>query len=95
MVQGGPLAEINQHFQLALKSGQEPTFVQEYRIVTLLSSETPDTTTELLRVADEMRRAEDPLNPGRRSNICSAVYWRLGRKAETTVLSVLPPADHL
>jgi hypothetical protein len=94
-VRGRPLSEINPHFQLALKSGRERPFVQNLRVYALLWVETPETTAELLRVADEMRRAGDSLDADLRRRIASAVYSRLGRNDELTVLALLPPGDQL
>jgi hypothetical protein len=72
-VRGRPVEELNDHFQLALKTGRERAFVQDLRVSALLWNENPATMAELLRVADEMRRAGDPLDSERRRRILSRV----------------------
>jgi hypothetical protein len=94
-VQGRSVAEMNRHFALALKSGRERQFVQDFRVSALIWAETPESAAELLRVSDEMRRAGESLDYTMRRAICNQVYWQFGRKDEAKLLSLLPPGDHL
>lgn len=94
-VRGRTVREMNQHFDVALKSGRERPFVQNFRVSALIWAETPESMAELLRVADQMRRAGEALNSNLRSRICTEVYSRLGKKDESTLLAILPPGDHL
>lgn len=86
---------MNAHFRLALKSDRERQFVQEVRTSALLWNEGPETVAELLRVTDEIRRSGLALDFERRQRIFHAVYSRLGRRDEATLLALLPPGDHL
>ena len=94
-VRDRPVGEINQHFQLALKSGRERPYVQSMRVAALLWPDSPARQAELLRVADEMRRAGDMLAADYRARVSHEIYLRLGRTDETSVLALLPPAEHL
>jgi hypothetical protein len=94
-VQNRPLAEITHHFALALESRRERAYVQNLRIAALLWTYTRETAAELLRVADQMRKAGEPLATTSRRNICNAVYSRLGSEDEAAVLSALPLPDQL
>jgi hypothetical protein len=90
-----PLFELKPHFVLALSTGRERAFVQDLRVVTLLNTTDADAISELLRVADEMRRKGDALDLVQRKRILSEVYSGFGRRDETKLLALLSPADHL
>ena len=90
-----PLFEVRPYFVLALSSGRERAFVTTMRVTTLLAAKNLDATSELVRVADEMRRKGDVLDLSLRKNILWEAYTQMGRGDEIRLLSLLPPADHL
>jgi hypothetical protein len=94
-VQHRPLEELKERFRLALTSGRERAFVQRMRLAALKWHGTPEADLERVRVADEMRRNQEPLDLGSRLDIVRIAYSRMSANAETKLLAALPAADHL
>jgi len=93
--QGG-LSEANRHFSEALKNPKERQYVQKLRIAALLNSEDPDAGAELIRVADEMRRNHEVMQPDERQRIVENVYLEnFSLEQAERNLGAIPPADHL
>ena len=90
-----PIFEIKPYFVLALSSGRDRPFVTSMRVSTLLALRDVEATSELVRVADEMRRKGDALDLPLRKKILWEAYTQLGRSDEIKLLSLLPPPDHL
>jgi tetratricopeptide (TPR) repeat protein len=90
-----PVPEIRARFELALKPGRERDFVQEFRIYAYKWLDTPESDLELLRMADGMRRRQEPLASPLRSAIYNTVYATFKGPQEQDFLTVLPASDHL
>jgi hypothetical protein len=90
-----PLEEVKERFRIALTSGRERDFVQRTRLAALQWYGTREADIERVRVADEMRRNHEPLDPAYRLEIVTGNYPRWGREAEPALLAALPAADHL
>jgi tetratricopeptide (TPR) repeat protein len=68
---GGDFSEAVQHFQTAVATGRARPFVRELEIDGLLSRENAASGTELFRVANQMRLANEPLDADSRRQILS------------------------
>ena len=94
-VQHRPLEELRERFRIALTTGRERAYVQRTRLAALKWHGTREADVERVRVADEMRRNNEPVEMASRLEIVRDAYPRGGTDAEPAVLAVLPAADHL
>ena len=69
--------------------------MQRTRLAALNGTARREADIERVRVADEMRRNHEPLDPAYRLEIVTGNYPRWGREAEPALLAALPAADHL
>ncbi len=92
------LAEAKAHFQKAFESGREKEFVRDYQLAALQWDESVESTDELLRVINEMRKSNERLPLKDRNELFSRIYESFASANEQSmenILSVLPPAEHL
>ena len=83
------------HFRIALKAGREREFVRRTQMSALTLSKNLEGASERLRVADEMRRNQEPFDTDMRSGVFRAVYDAYGLENEQELLALLPARDHL
>jgi hypothetical protein len=94
-VQHRPVAEVKERFRIALTTGRERAYVQRTRLAALKWLGTREADVERVRVADEMRRNNEPVELASRLDIVRDAYPRGGTDAEPAMLAALPAADHL
>jgi len=94
-VQHRPLEELKERFRIALTSGRERAYVQRTRLAALKWLGTREADVERVRVADEMRRNNEPVELASRLEIVRDAYPRGNTDAEPAMLAALPAADHL
>ena len=94
-VQHRPLEELKERFRIALTSGRERAYVQRTRLAALKWHGTHEADVERVRVADEMRRNNEPVEMASRLEIVRDAYPRGPTDAEPAMLAALPAADHL
>ena len=75
IVNGNHIAEAQQHFAAALKSGRERKFVRELQLAALQWVGADENQVELIRVCNEMRKENDSLPEAARSRLLSRVYF--------------------
>lgn len=68
---GGNFSEANEHLHSAVATGRALPFVRRLQIGGLLHLEVPGARAELMRVANQMRAAQEPLDSGLRQRISS------------------------
>jgi tetratricopeptide (TPR) repeat protein len=68
---GGSLNEAIAHFQTAVGAGRSRPFVRRWQIGGLLDLEVPGARAEMMRVANQMRGAEEPLDSRLRQRMSS------------------------
>lgn len=96
---GGKLEDARRYFARALSRDRTREYVRGLQFAALMNSHAEEAEEETIRVANEMRKGSeklDPLRAGIRDRIFSIYYRRMrtpGPKAE--FLSVVPPAEHL
>jgi tetratricopeptide (TPR) repeat protein len=93
--QGGPLDTANQHFNVAVASGQHKDYVRSLQLGALLNRQKDDTDIALLRVANDMRKNNEPLSSeDRHSVIWNSFTVRLhDHDRLATILQVLPAEE--
>ena len=94
--QGRPLKEIQEHFDLAWKSGRAPEFVGHLQIYALgWDQNDPEHAGAMIRLADELRRKR--IEPGEeaRYKIFDVVYGGRARSDDSGVVALLPGPEHL
>jgi len=93
--QGGSVDSANEHFAAALASGRERAYVRELQIDALLNRQDTDIDIAMLRLANEMRKNGESMEPHNRSQILFNVF--AGKieyhKELVPMLTVLSPAD--
>jgi len=98
---GGPLADANRHFAIALESKRKREYVRHMQISALLWAHDPELEGEVIRVANEMRTAGEKMPAGTpdRSDtwrLWDVYYSRLiFNHDKPQFLSALSPAEHL
>lgn len=98
---GGPLAEANRHFAIALQSKREREYVRHMQISALLWAPDPELECEVIRVANEMRRGGESMPTGtpERSDtwrLWNVYYSRLiFDHDKPQFLAAIPPPDHV
>src|SRR5262249_14278933 len=95
------IGEANKHFAIALESNRKRDYVRHMQISALLWADDPEREDEVIRVANEIRRAGETMPVGMPDRpdawrLWDIYYFRLvsGRN-KSQFLSALPPADHL
>ena len=98
---GGPVAEANRHFAIALQSKRERDYVRHMQISALLWAPDPELECEAIRVANEMRRGGETMPTGalERSDtwrLWNVYYSRLiFDHDKPQFLAAISPADHV
>ena len=98
---GGPIAEANRHFAIALQSKREREYVRHMQISALLWAPDPELECEAIRVANEMRLGGETMPAGtpERSDtwrLWNVYYSRLiFDHDKPQFLAAISPADHL
>jgi tetratricopeptide (TPR) repeat protein len=94
MQTGGSTEEAIAHFRTAVAQNSERPFVRKMQLAQLISSQEPEIRTELMRVANEMRRNGEPLDSRQRNGILNASNPTINSEAEVRQsLSAIPPED--
>lgn len=90
----GSLEEAKAHFTTALKSGKAKTFVRGCQLEGMIYDDDPGVRAELIRVANQMRKDNDPISDGDRGRIRSYFSTTIGTDAELReVVSAVPPDE--
>jgi hypothetical protein len=98
---GGPVADANRHFAIALESKRKREYVRHIQISSLLWTHSPELESEAIRVANEMRSQGEtmPADTPEGSDtwrLWNVYYSRLiASHDKPQFLSTLSPADHL
>jgi tetratricopeptide (TPR) repeat protein len=98
---GGPLAEANRHFAVALESKRERQYVRHMQFSALLWAHDPELESEAIRVANEIRRGGETMPAGTPERSDTWRLWNIYYSRlvfghdKPQFLSALPPADHL
>jgi tetratricopeptide (TPR) repeat protein len=85
------------HFSAALESGRERGFVRTMELASMTSR--IGLAPNAVRVADEMRRGQEPLDPTMPGRLWSSAYsgllFNASPETRARFLALLPPEDHL
>ena len=92
IVNGNHVAEAQQHFAAALKSGRERKFVRELQLAALQWVRADENQVELIRVCNEMRKENDLPPEATRSRLLGGIYF-MNRDAVLLKLDQILPAD--
>ncbi len=92
IVNGNHIAEAQQHFAAALKSGRERKFVRELQLAALQWVGADENQVELIRVCNDMRKENDSLPEATRSRLLGKIYF-MNRDAVLAKLDQILPAD--
>jgi hypothetical protein len=88
----GNLDEAKAHFATALKSGKAKSFVRGCQLEGMIYNYDPGVPAELIRVANQMRKDNDPISDSDRGRIHGLIA--AGTDAELReVISAAPPAE--
>lgn len=92
----GRLGEARPHFAAALASSRNRAFVRAMQLNATLGGP-PDLVAYAVTVADEMRRAKEPMRTDHRDRLWSYAFGTslLNADSRSAVLAALPPADLL
>jgi tetratricopeptide (TPR) repeat protein len=93
--QHGNLQQAKEHFSAALASGRARPYVRRLQVSALHDASGPETVSELLRVADEMRKKGESLEPAQRNMLFEDIFvYNLGHHDEfINELSALKDED--
>jgi hypothetical protein len=94
---GADLEQANRHFAAALRSGRERAYVRRLQLAALANRREAAGHLEMLRVANDMRKGGEPLDPDGRDRMWSAYYDRFVVSApeKSTRLPADPPAEQV
>jgi HEAT repeat protein len=95
IVNGNHLAEAQQHFAAALKSGRERQFVRKLQLAALQWVGADENQIELIRVCNEMRKENDLLPEATRSQLLSHIYFMNRDMVLAKLDQILPADEHL
>lgn len=70
----GSVEQAKGHFSAALASGRVRPYVRRLQVSALRNSGEPEAVLEMLRVADEMRKNGEPLEPGLRGGLFDDIF---------------------
>lgn len=94
MQTGGKTGEALLHFRTAAEQNKERPFVRRFQLAALIYPRDPETRTELIRVANEMRRNGEHLDDRQRRRILTAYNPTVNSAEELSqTLSAVPPGD--
>jgi hypothetical protein len=90
----GNLAEAKTHFAVALKSGKAKPFVRGCQLEGMIYNDEPGVRAELIRVANQMRKDNDPISDTNKGRIHSYFSTTVTTDAELReVVSAVPPDE--
>ena len=90
----GNLDDAKAHFATALKSGKAKSFVRGCQLEGMIYNYDPGVPAELIRVANQMRKENDPISDSDRGRIHGYFKLAAGTNAELReVVSALPPDE--
>ncbi len=96
---GGDLEGANRHFASALSSGRERPYVRRLQLAALANGRDEASDLEILRVANAMRKGEEPIAPGDRDRIWQIYYARFvsspAKASIERLLAAVPPAEQV
>jgi len=95
IVNGNHIAEAQQHFAAALKSGRERKYVRELQLAALQWVGADENQVELIRVCNEMRKENDLLPEATRSRLLSKIYFMNRDTVLAKLDQILPADEHL
>jgi hypothetical protein len=88
------LEDAKTHFATALKSGEAKPFVRGCQLEGMIYNEEPGVRAELIRVANQMRKDNDPISNDDKGRIHSYFSTTVGTDAELReVVSAAPPDE--
>ena len=88
------LEEAKTHFATALKGGKAKPFVRGCQLEGMIYNEEPGVRAELIRVANQMRKDNDPISDDDKGRIHSYFSTTVGTDAELReVVSAAPPDE--
>jgi tetratricopeptide (TPR) repeat protein len=88
----GDTAEALRHFEAAEKSNHERPLLRTMQLGAMIYNQQPGIPSALMRVANQMRRNNEPVSERNRSRILS--YFRPGNRVELSeMLSAVPPQE--
>jgi hypothetical protein len=89
------VSDANRHFEEALNGGGDTSFVRHLAIAAFTNASTLACEAQLIRLADQMRRNHEVLEPETRQRIVSGAYYLYRREIMDEVGRLLSPQDHL
>ncbi len=93
----GNLEDAKGHFASALKSGRERPYVRRLQLAALTNTSDGAGEVELLRVATDMRKGDEPMDPGGRDRIWNIYYSRFvsnaGEDSIDQMFAAVPAAE--
>jgi HEAT repeat protein len=95
IVNGNHIAEAQQHFAVALKSGRERKFVREFQLAALQSVGADENAVELIRVCNQMRKENDLLPEESRNRLFGEIYFMHRDSVLANLDQILPADEHL
>ncbi len=91
----GDLEEAKQHFNIAVNTGKERAFVRDFQIGGMIYDDRPGARSEVIRVANDMRKNGEVIDEGNKRRIVSFDYDLNDETAMTEALSAVPPSESL
>jgi tetratricopeptide (TPR) repeat protein len=91
----GNLEEAKSHFANALKSGKAKTFVRGCQLEGMIYNDDPGVRTELIRLANQMRKDNDSISDGDKGRIHSYFSTTIGTDAELREVLSAAPSDEV
>lgn len=95
----GSTEEAGRHFAAALRSGRERPYVRRLQLAALANMSDDAGDLEIVRVANDMRRANEPIDPTARDRIWDAYYARLvspsAKASSESLFAAVPPGEQL
>ena len=89
------LDEAKMHFATALRSGKAKDFVRGCQLEGMIYNDEPGVRAELIRVANQMRKDNDPIGDNDRSRIHSNFSMAVGTDAELREVVSAAPAEEV
>jgi tetratricopeptide (TPR) repeat protein len=89
------LTEAKTHFATALNSGKARSFVRGCQLEGMIYNDEPGVRAELIRVANEMRKNNDPMSDSDKGRIHSYFSTTVGTDAELREVVSAVPADEV
>jgi hypothetical protein len=96
---GGSLEDANGHFATALRSGRERPYVRRLQLAALANRRDGHSDLEMLRVANDMRKGNEPIGPDARDRVWNTYYGRFvsssGDDSIEPLFAAAPPAEQV